>query len=79
MDLDVDWRAASTAAVWLSSEVIGWAEPGPCLRSVVLLAVRPVAQNVVDLGDHVGRHLGKDLSSQNKSNRQKKQEISHRK
>lgn len=65
-DLDVEWRAVPTSAVWLSSEVSRWAEPRPGLRSVVLLAVRPVAQDVVDLGHHVGRHLRKDLSSDNK-------------
>lgn len=55
-----------TAAVWLRNEVSGWAELRPGLRSVVLLAVRPVAQDVVDLRHDVGRHLRKDLSGHRK-------------
>lgn len=55
-----------TAAVWLSNEVSRWVELRPGLRSVVLLAVRPVAQDVVDLRHDVGRHLRKDLSRHRK-------------
>lgn len=66
----VEWTltlsGGPTVAVWLSNEVSRWAELRPGLRSVVLLAVRPVAQDVVDLRHDVGRHLRKDLSRHRK-------------
>lgn len=62
------WSGGSAVAGWLCRAGLElspapsprWSgQPG--LGAVVLLTERPVAQDVVDFGDDVGRHLGEDL------------------
>ena len=58
-------NGGSVVAVWLSSRVSRRADQ-PVLRAVVLLTVRPVAQDVVDIRHYVRRHLGKDLDGKSR-------------
>ena len=59
-------NGGSVVAVWLSSWVSRQANQ-PVLRAVVLLTVRPVAQDVVDIRHYVRRHLGKDLEEKSRT------------